>query len=59
MVGRADREDVHRVQPAARVAYLVLGELAADVGERVAVGRRGRGQGAVEGVGTPVQLEEM
>ena len=38
VVGRADRQDVHRVQPAAApVADLMMGELGADVGERGAV----------------------
>ena len=58
VVGRADREEVHRVQPAARIADLVPGELAADVGVHdVAVGRRGHGraQGAVQGVGACVE----
>ncbi len=55
MVGRADREDVDRIQPAAGVAYLVSGELAPDVGERVAVGLRGLGQGAVQIIRAPVE----
>ena len=44
------------MEPAARIAYLVRGELAADVSEHdVAIGRRchGLGQGAVQGVGAP------
>src|SRR6478609_433218 len=58
MVGRADREEVHRVQPAVRVAYLVRGELAADIGVHDAgIGRPGHGrlQGTVQGVGPRVE----
>ena len=59
VVGRAERKDVHRVQPAAGVAYLVSAELPADVGERVAIIRRGRAQGIVEGVGASVEREAV
>src|ERR1700689_848552 len=48
MVGRTDREDVDGVQPAAGVAYLMAGELSADVGERVTLDGRGARPGAVE-----------
>jgi branched-chain amino acid transport system ATP-binding protein len=57
MVGGADVEDVHRVQPAGRaVAYLMPGEPAADVGKGVMASGRGGGQDAVQLVGALVQL---
>src|SRR6516225_2631042 len=59
MVGRAEREDVHRVQPAVGVAYLVPGELAADVGERVVIGQRGGLDGAVEPVRALVERDAV
>ena len=57
VVGRADRQDVHRVQPAAApVADLMMGELGADVGEGdVAAGRGGVAHHGVELVGGAVE----
>src|SRR5580658_3301226 len=55
MVGRTDREDVDRMQPAAGVAYLMAGELAADIGVRVTPGGGGGRQSAVEIAGALVE----